>query len=242
MTKDLLTTLDMANEKFTLTWHSYTSHFQGVLGNLFDTGESSDVTLVCDDHVKFKAHKFILKSCSPVFESILNDTNYDSKSVVYLRGVDQLELKPILNFIYSGQASFYQERIKDFLKTGKDLQIKEIKEMPEEEEMVDIGENVAEKPHHNVISEEVSSNDNESVVENEIARYESRQQERMIDVLKIGKDLQIKEIKDEPAEEEMVDIGEDRLKKRREAVHDSVRNTCSQCDYKAATKWLYCIL
>ena len=144
--------------------------------------------------------------------------------------------------MYSGQDSFYQERMKDFLKTGKDLQIKEIKEMPEEEEMVDIGENVAEKPHHNVISEEVSSNDNESVVENEIARYESRQQERMIDVLKIGKDLQIKEIKDEPAEEEMVDIGEDRLKKRREAVHDSVRNTCSQCDYKAATKWLYCIL
>ena len=32
----------MANEKFTLTWHSYVSHFQGVLGNLFETGESSD--------------------------------------------------------------------------------------------------------------------------------------------------------------------------------------------------------
>ena len=131
MSKDLLSTLNMANEKFTLTWHSYTSHFQGVLGNLFDTGESSDVTLVCDDQVKFKAHKFILKSCSPVFESILNETNDDSKSVVYLRGVNQLELKPILNFIYSGQASFYQERMKDFLKIGKDLQIIEIKEVPE---------------------------------------------------------------------------------------------------------------
>ena len=118
----------MANEKCMLTWHSYTSHFQGVLGNLFDTGEFSDVTLVCDDQVKFKAHKFILKSCSPVFESILSETN-DSKSVVYLRGVNQLELDPILNFIYSGQASFYQERMKDFLKTGKDLQIKEIKEI-----------------------------------------------------------------------------------------------------------------
>ena len=70
--------------------------------------------------------------------------------------------------------------MKDFLKTGKDLQIKEIKEVPEEEEMVDIGENVAEKPNHDVISEEVSSNDNESVDENEIASsiagYESRQQ------------------------------------------------------------------
>ena len=166
----------MANEKVTLTWHSHTSHLQGVLGNLFDTGESSDVTLVCDDQVKFKAHKFILKSCSPVFESILNETN-ESKSVVYLRGVNQLELKPILNFIYSGQASFYQERMKDFLKTGKDLQIKEIKEVPEEEEMVDIGENVAEKPNDDVISEEVASD--ESVDENEIEsstdRYERSQ-------------------------------------------------------------------
>ena len=52
----------MANEKFTLTWHSYARHFQGVLGNLFDTVESSDVKLVCDDQVKFKAQKFILKS------------------------------------------------------------------------------------------------------------------------------------------------------------------------------------
>merc|ERR1712025_423824 len=130
-------TLNMANEKFTLIWHSYTSHFQGVVSNLFDTGESSDVTLICDDQVKFKAHKFILKSFSPVFESILNEIN-DSKSVVYLRGVNQLELKPILSFIYSGQASFDQERMKDFLKIGKNLQIKEIKEVPEDDELADI--------------------------------------------------------------------------------------------------------
>ena len=78
----------MANENFTLTWHSYTDHFQEVLSNLLDTGESSDVTLICDDQVKFKAHKFILKSCSPVFENILNETDDNLKSVVYLRGVN----------------------------------------------------------------------------------------------------------------------------------------------------------
>ena len=114
---EILTLVSMSNEKFTLTWHSYASHFQGVLSNLFDTGESSDVTLVCDDQVKFKAHKFVLKACSPVFESILDETN-GSKSVVYLRGVNKLELKPILEFIYFGQASLYQERMKDFLKMG----------------------------------------------------------------------------------------------------------------------------
>merc|ERR1711923_694183 len=118
----------MINEKFTLSWHSYASHFQEVLGNLLDNGESSDVTLVCDDQVKFKVHKFVLKACSPVFESILQETN-ELKSSVYLRGVHELELKAILEFIYCGQASFYQERMKEFLKVGKDLQIKEIKEV-----------------------------------------------------------------------------------------------------------------
>merc|ERR1712126_408993 len=131
----------MTNEKFTLTWHSYASHFQQVLGTLLETGESSDVTLVCDDQVKFKAHKFVLKACSQVFENILEETN-ELKSVVYLRGENQLELKPILEFIYSGQASFYQERMKEFLRVGKDLQIKEIKEVPNEDENAVIGENV----------------------------------------------------------------------------------------------------
>ena len=65
---------------------------------------------------------------------------------MYLRGVIQLELKPILDFIYSGQASFYQERMKDFLKIGKDLQIKEIKEVPEEDGMANSEEKVVNKP------------------------------------------------------------------------------------------------
>ena len=58
----------MTTEKFTLTWHSYASHFQDILGHLFDSGDLSDVTLVCDDQVKFKAHKFVLKACSPKSE------------------------------------------------------------------------------------------------------------------------------------------------------------------------------
>ena len=71
-----------------------------------------------------------MKACSPVFESILQES-YELQSVVYLRGINQLELKPILDFIYTGQASFHLERMKEFLKVGKDLQITEIKDMPD---------------------------------------------------------------------------------------------------------------
>ena len=52
---------------------------------------------------------------------------------MYFRGVNQLELRPISNFINSSQASLYQEWIKDFLKNGEDLQIKEIKNMHEQD-------------------------------------------------------------------------------------------------------------
>ena len=171
----------MANEKFTLTWHSYTSHFQEVLGNLFDTGESSDVTLICDDQAKFKAHKFVLKACSPVFESILQETN-ELKSIVYLRGVNELELKPILEFIYCGQASFYQERMKEFLKVGKDLQIKEIKEVPDEDDNKVVGENIEYDTHQEIIEEETYSDDINSVDEPEIGSSATEETDQQVSV------------------------------------------------------------
>ena len=251
-TANLFTTLIMANDKYSLTWQSYNSHFQGVLGNLFRTSESSDVTLVCDDQVKFKAHKFILKSCSPVFESILNETNDDSKSVVYLRGVNQLELKPILNFIYSGQASFYQERIRDFLKIGRDLQIIEIKEVPEEDEMADIRENVAEKPHQDVISGE----DDKSVDENEFTSsfdsYETNQQICVpsntsqcpqCDAVFANKHNMLRHVTSKhegvkyPCSQcDYKATEQSKLKRHIESVHEGMKYPCSQCDYKATTQ------
>ena len=126
----------MDDESFSLTWHSYANHCQEIIGNLLSTGDASDVTLVCDDQVKFKAHKFVLGACSSVFKSILEEMN-DSKAIVYLKGIKHMELKPILDFIYWGQASFYQERTKEFIKVAKELDVKEIKDVPEEEDYAD---------------------------------------------------------------------------------------------------------
>ena len=108
-----------------------------------------------------------MKACSPVFESILQESS-EVQSVVYLRGVNQLELKPILDFIYSGQASFHQERMKEFLEVGKDLQISEIKYVPEQENIL-IEENVNET-HQNASPEDDSSDDINCVNEIEKGR------------------------------------------------------------------------
>ena len=46
--------------------------------------------------------------------------------VIYLKGVQSLEMKSILQFMYLGQATFYQDRMNDFLNVAKSLEIKEI--------------------------------------------------------------------------------------------------------------------
>merc|ERR1712126_352744 len=242
----------MTNEKFTLTWHSYASHFQEFLGNLFDSGESSDVTLVCDDQVKFKAHKFVLKACSPVFESILQETN-ELKSVVYLRGVDELELKPILEFTYCGQASFYQDRMKEFLRVGKDLQIKEIKEVPDEDENKVVGENIEDDTQQEIIEEVTHSDDNiNSVDETEIGSYATEETGQQVsvpsnstqcpqcDAVFTQRKSMLRHIRykhegvkfpcshcDYKATEQII------LKRHIESIHKGVKYPCSHCDYKA---------
>jgi len=241
----------MTYEKLTLTWHSHANHFQEILGNLRDTGESSDVTLVCDDQVKFKSHKFVLKACSPVFESILQES-YELQSVVYLRGVNQLELKPILDFIYSGQASFNQERMKEFLEVAKDLQINEIKDVPEEENTL-IEENVNET-HQDTCPEDDSSDDFNSVNEIEKGRSTATNETsqhvsvpsnsakcpqcavaftQRYDMLKHIR-YKHEGVRYPCSQCDYKATKQSHLKRHIQSVHEGVKYPCSQCDFKAA--------
>ena len=112
-------------EKFNLNWHTYNDHLREIMQHLMQSNAYTDVTLVCDDKTRFKAHKFVLSACSPIFESIINDLPHKD-SVIFLRGVLGQEMRSILQFMYKGQATLYQDRMKDFLDTAKILEIKEI--------------------------------------------------------------------------------------------------------------------
>ena len=113
-----------------LEWHSHANYFQNLIKHLLKSGEESDVTLVCDDQVKLKAHKLILKSCSPVFENILkNDDPVVSKETIYLHGVSHLDMKSILDYIYQGKVSLDKRRLICFKQVARNLQIKMIEEL-----------------------------------------------------------------------------------------------------------------
>ena len=88
----------MSQEVYDLNWHTYSDHLQELMKHLMQSNESADVTLVCDDKTKFKAHKFVLNACSPVFQSIIDDLPQKQDSVIFLRGVYPQEMKSILQF------------------------------------------------------------------------------------------------------------------------------------------------
>ena len=104
----------MSTEKFDLTWHTYTDHLREMLHDMMTCNELTDVTLVSEDKKHFKAHKVVLSASSTVFRNIISD-NYNSNPVIYLRGIQSYEIESILQFIYLGQATFYQERMNEFL-------------------------------------------------------------------------------------------------------------------------------
>ena len=113
------------SEKYSLNWQTFSENFQLMFKDLFQEGSYTDVTLVSDDQTQFKAHKIVLSAYSPVFKKII-DNNPSQHPLIYLRGIQSYEIESILQFMYLGEGRFYQERMGEFIKVAKDLEVKEI--------------------------------------------------------------------------------------------------------------------
>ena len=125
-------------EKYTLNWHTFSEHLQVMFKDLYQEGKHTDVTLVSDDQTQFKAHKIVLRACSPVFKKII-DNNPSQHPLIYLRGIQSYEMESILQFMYLGEGKFYYERMGEFIKVARDLEVKEISkgvEIPHVEDVV----------------------------------------------------------------------------------------------------------
>merc|ERR1712155_338713 len=90
------------------------------------SSEFADVTLVTDDKQMIRAHRNILSAASPVFKGILQFDSNNTNPVIYLRGVQHSEMESVMQFIYLGEARFYEERMREFLTVSKSLEIKEL--------------------------------------------------------------------------------------------------------------------
>ena len=143
-------------EKYTLRWHSYSDHLREALNEMLLSSEFADVTLVTDDKQQIRAHRNILSACSQVFKSILQIDSNNSNPVIYLRGIQHSEIQSIMQFIYLGEARFYEERMSEFITISKNLEIKELStciEMNDQtasDEVVKNEKNVADESMDNI--------------------------------------------------------------------------------------------
>ena len=115
----------MHEEKYSFTWHTYSDHMKSMMKELMMNENFSDVTLVTEDKKQIKANIKILSVCSPVFKDILKKQK-NSSTIVYMRGIQYLDMKSIIQFIYLGEATFYEKRMDEFLAVAKSLEINEL--------------------------------------------------------------------------------------------------------------------
>ena len=85
----------MHQEKYCLTWPSYSDHLRSMMKELMINEDFSDLTLVTEDKKQIKANVNILSACSPFFRDILNKEKH-SNQIMYLRGVQYSEMESII--------------------------------------------------------------------------------------------------------------------------------------------------
>jgi len=110
-------------DKFCLNWNGYDTNIRESFRKLREDQRLFDVTLVTDDGQHIQAHKIILSAGSHFFSDIFLKSN-QTNMLIYLKGINSVQLENLLDFLYNGEASVGQEELKEFLETGKELQVK----------------------------------------------------------------------------------------------------------------------
>ena len=203
----------MKQEKYSLSWHAYSDHLKSMMKELMINGDFADVTLVTEDKKHIKAHMNILSACSPVFRFIFpNEKNLNP--VIYLRGINFYEMEVIMQFIYLGEATFYEERINEVLSVAKSLEIKKLYNA--ETEMSD-NLNAESSPYHTQLDREINEKTDQSNSNS-------------------GQEMKEESLQSKYECEECHRRYESRqgLDYHKKSSHDGVRYACNHCDYKAS--------
>ena len=123
--------------------------------------------------LNFRAHKFVLNACSFFFRSIINDLP-QSETATYLGWVLAQEIKPILQFMYLGQATIYQDKMNDFLNVARSLEIKEISKIVAEENAFVQEQDFDTKFVHGNLFNKAGENPNQIYVEEDIKKIDKK--------------------------------------------------------------------
>ena len=114
----------MLNEKTIqpVQWPEFQDFILQSRVDLYNKKPYCDVTLISHEKVQFKAHKVILGLASSVFDKIFLRRK-EANVTIWLKDIMEKELTAILQFIYLGQAAVDEERLGQFVKAAKYLQM-----------------------------------------------------------------------------------------------------------------------
>lgn len=118
---------DLNSDFYNLHGHQ---SYESKLFKQYKKQKYSDLSIMCEGKL-FKAHKLIIGSASPIFESLLQDINSESSSNSTLT-VDDISseiFEDILEFIYTGQVFMDYEKAKNLLKGAEKYQLVDLKDM-----------------------------------------------------------------------------------------------------------------
>ena len=206
----------MHQEKYSLSWQAYSDHLREMMQEIMND-DFADVTLISEDKKQIKAHKNIVSACSLVLKDIVNIEG-STKSIIYLKGINFSELESIMQFIYLGEATFYEERMDDFLEVARSLEIKELCK--------------AKRESNDALNDEPLPND-------PVTSNENSGEEKIKDLMNMeSKDnMERREALSGNYECDMCHKGytnQGNLYTHIQSVHEGVKYSCNQCEYQAS--------
>ena len=223
-----------------LTWRLHMNNFKDVIKDLQKTECLSDVTLVCNDDTKIKAHKFVLIGSSSVLRTMLLESS-QRETVVYLRGVDRRELEWLLEFMYLGQTQVPQTKLQSFIELAKDLKMKGIHNEDDEKTAKNVEDIVFEQTlpinNHEMACEERSM---DKQIEKEATHDIQEEKREKIEIPDLENSQQSKLGDRFPLFQcdycNYQSFNKQCLKLHIEREHEGVRYPCDICSYQSKSK------
>ena len=208
----------MHQEKYSLTWNTYSDHLKTMMQELMMNEDFADVTIVTEDKKHIKANINILSACSPVFRDILKKEK-NSNQIIYLRGIQFSEMESIMQFIYLGEATFYEERMDEFIAVAKSLEIKELCNAETESN----DEPDEPSPSNSATGKEMEEHTVISDPDHTIKQAPQQIRRGVVSVNgKYECEMCHKKYSDKKG-----------LTRHNQSVHEGVKYACDQCDYQA---------
>ena len=100
------------------------------------TGDHSDITLVCDDLVPFRAHKLVICSQSSVLKKVVTFFP-ENNSLLFLKGINSKDISNLLTYLYVGQVIVSSDDLKPLENLAHSFNIKANFEINDEEQLQD---------------------------------------------------------------------------------------------------------